>query len=233
MRRQAALLPLLLIVGALHAQGAPATAAPARPVGAQAVTPDDLAAVMLGPADLPAFVLAGDVSPDPSPGRTSDQRTRFFFDAAGDGGQVDILTEVLSAPNDNAVCLPYLPGRIANGDVLSLLNSDMANFQLLGPLGVGDVDVAAAWNDLDTGSNTWDAVFSEVFMRGRLSVYLTFRRHSGAPIDPQQIAAYARTQDARLLTAEAEGGAIGALAAAPVPPPPATTPDVCGLDGGT
>jgi hypothetical protein len=195
---------------------------------AQVVTPDELGDVMLSPTDLPGFVMAGDVSPDPTPGRTSDQRTRFFFDASGNGGETDILTEVLLAPTADDVCLPYRPQRIADGEVLSRLNSDAPNFQLLGPLGIGDVDVAASWHDLDAGSNTWDAVFGEVFMHGRLSVYLTFRQHSGAAIDPQQVAGYARAQDAKLTAAAAAGDTgVGQLAAEPVPPTPATPPAPC------
>lgn len=206
-----------------------ATGAGGRPALAQTVTPDELGEVMLSAADLPGFVMAGDVSPQAVPGRTSDQRTRFFFAASGNGDDTDILTEVLLAPNENDICLPYRPQAIANGDVLSQLNGDRPNFQLLGSLGVGDVDVAASWNDLDAGSNTWSAVFGEVFMRGRVRVYLTFVQHSGAPIDPQQVAGYAQTQDAKLLAAaESADTGVGQLAAEPVPPPPDTPPALCG-----
>ncbi len=214
------MLCLFMAAGAARAGG--------RTALAQDVTPDELGDVMLTAADLPGFVMAGDVSPQPRPGSTSDERTRFFFDTAGGDGAADILTEVLLAPNENDVCLPYRPQAIADGDVLSLLNGDRPNFQQLGALGVGDVDVAASWNDLDAGSNTWNTVFGEVFMRGRIRVYLTFVQQSGAPVDPQQVAGYARAQDAKLLAAAQAGGTgVGELAAESVPPPSNTPPAIC------
>ena len=193
----------------------------------QAVTPDDIAAVMLSTEDLPGFHLAGDGSPAPRENAQLVQRTRVFLaDDAGPSGYT-LLIEIMTVPTENALCLPYLPGNIAGGAVLGTLNGFRPNFAPLDRFGVGDVDTAATWNDVDGGTNAVQAVAAEVFMRGQVTVYLTYRT-TAATIDPGPLAGFAQAQDALLQRAAAAGSPTGLAAITPVPAPSAERPALCG-----
>jgi hypothetical protein len=197
------------------------------PVSAQTVSGDDLAAVMISADAVPGFHVIGDTSPTPRrPTATNEQRTRVFVADGSTAEDYTLLSVIVTVPTPYAVCLPFFPGNIANGDVLGL-NGDKPNFQEIGSLGVGDVDIFGSWSDLDSGANVWLTVGSEVFMRGQVTVYLKYRTHE-ASIDPGTIASYARAQDELLLAAAAAGTPIGVLASTPVPPQPATRPEICG-----
>jgi hypothetical protein len=197
------------------------------PVSAQTVTGDDLAAVMISADAVPGFHVIGDSSPTPRrPTAANEQRTRVFV---ADGSTVEnytLLSVLITVPTEYAVCLPFFPGNIASGDVLGL-NGDNPNFQEIGSLGVGDVDIFGSWSDLDSGANVWLTVGTEVFIRGQVTVYLNYRTRE-ASIDPATIAGYARAQDELLLAAAAAGTPIGVLASTPVPPQPAIRPEICG-----
>lgn len=191
---------------------------------AQTVTGDDLAVVLLGQDDLPGFTLAGDTSPPATPDEVREQRTRIFTDDADAG---TLLSLILSAPHADAVCLPQILGSVANGDVLGALNGDKPNYQSLGSLGAGDVDTAAIWNDFDAGRGAWYTVSEDVFMRGELVVYVEVVAY-GTPPAADQLAGWARLQDAKLLAATADpASAAGVLARTPVPASPADDPTAC------
>lgn len=194
---------------------------------AQTVTPDDIAAVMIDATAVPGYHIAGESSPGPRLGATNDQRTRIFIADDSATAGYSLLTLIITVPNENAICLPFFPGNISSGGVLDALNSDHANYEHLGLLGVGDVETAARWSDLDTGANLWTSVLSVVFMRGRVTVYMTLRTHRDF-IDPSEMEPYVRAQDAKLIAAMATDSPVGIAAATPVPPPPADRPAICG-----
>jgi hypothetical protein len=190
---------------------------------AQAVSGDDLAAVMLGADALPRFTLLGDASPPAIPNSVREQHTRVF---TADGGET-LLTLILSAPHPDAVCLPRIRASIADGEVLAALNGDRPNYQTWEALGVGDVDAAASWSDYDTGSGIWFAVNEEVFMRGELVVYLQTISY-GTPPDAGTLAGWAALQDEKLLGAAADpASAAGGLARTQPPALPDADPAVC------
>ncbi len=222
LRSRLPLLAFALLAGIAISRRMPVTT-----VLAQTVTGDDIAAVMLDAQDLPGFRLVGDASPPFRAGETNEQRTRAFI--ANDTGPSDytLLTILITVPNENAICLPYLPGNVANGMVLGLLNSDKVNFQRGDPPTIGEVATAASWSELDAGANKWLNIYSLVFMRGQVATYILYRTHAET-VDPAVIEDFARRQDEKLIAATTNGSIVGLQAAMPVPPPPAETPAVCG-----
>lgn len=217
------LLPLAILVTVLLANGRLAS----RPALAQAVTGDDIAGVMLDGLDLPGFHLLGDGSPPARAEATNEQRTRVFMADGTGAGDYTLLTEIITVPNEGAICLPYLPDNVASGAVLSLNNADMANFQRADPPAAGDVATAATWSDLDAGANTWINLYELVFMRGRVTVYLIYRTHD-ASADQARIGAYALRQDEKLRAAIDAGSPLGLQASIPVPPRLVERPEICG-----
>lgn len=197
------------------------------PATAQTVTGDDIAPVMISELDVPGFHLIGESSPTPRrPDATNQQRTRIFFADNTSVADYTELIETVTVPTKYAVCLPFFPDNIAGGAVLGL-NQDKPNFQVVGSLGVGDVDIFGTWSDLDAGANVWLTVGTEVFMRGQVTVYLDYRTHADH-VDSAEMAQYARAQDDLLLRAAAAGTPIGAIAATPVPPASDPRPAICG-----
>jgi len=192
---------------------------------AQSVTADDIGAAMIGDGDVPGFRLAGDATPPSLATATRDQRTRLFVPTDSNAGTV-LLTVFLSVPRSTAVCLPYLPATVASGDVFGALNADKPNFRITEPLGAGDIDATATWDDYDAGRSASYTVLSELFLRGSVSVYITYVTYTHT-IDPALLAQIARIEDAKLMAAAAAGTPVGTIAATPIPPLPDSVPPAC------
>ncbi len=192
-------------------------------VRAQAVSGDDLAAVMLGADDLPGFALLGDASPPAIPDSVREQHTRVF---TADGGET-LLTLILSAPHADAVCLPRIRAAVADGEVLRALNGDRPGYQDSGAIGAGDVDWAASWSDQNAGDGSWYTVSEDVFMRGELVAYVQATSF-GTPPDAGTLAGWARLQDEKLLDAAADPASpAGVLVRTQPPASPDDDPQVC------
>lgn len=181
---------------------------------AQAPISSDLAAVMLSASDVPGFRLLGEASPPDADTPARIERTRFFVSDGAPEPAAPVLLLTLSAPRSNDACTTSFSDAIATGAVLSSLNGGKPAFELYPPLGIGDHDAAASWAELGSHGDGWSQYFGDVFMRGDVSVYLTYHGPAGS-VDVEQMAAYAREQDSKLLAAVATpSSAVGRLASA-------------------
>lgn len=177
--------------------------------GVAAQTSDQLSALALSPDDVPGFVVA---SEDPSPvGGYAAAFTRVLTATDGPGSGNAQLTVTLLALAD-APSLAAAHAAAASGSLLSDRFGGEGAFQAGGPLGVGDIDTSASWQQT-AGEGSVQDVYGDAFVRGRIVAIVTLATDP-AQADPNAIAGYAQQQDAKLQAA--------ALAPAATPAPSAT-----------
>jgi hypothetical protein len=184
MRRIVIALALVILASAALASG--------RPAAAQAPPLSDLA---LADFDLPGFSQLTEQTPVPPQGVSAIYSRTF----AGPEEDQSVLYDSLiqpSAPVSAAVIGPL----IASGSPLETLRdnsgSAVANYQLNGPLGIGEVDQSAVWDSYS--GNGWFRWYADIFLRNGLVAIIAYAAPSGVG-DPNAIATYAGVQDAKLM----------------------------------
>lgn len=185
LRRAVLALALALLPLAALAAGHPAVA--------QTPSLPDLA---LAEFDLPGFTLLNERSSPPSQGIDA-LFTRTF---AGPDQDQSVLIDVLAAPVASAPA-SLLSQVVSSGAPLETLRdssgSAVANYQLNGPLGIGELDQSAAWDSYSSGAGQWYRFSADVFLRNGIVAVIAYAAPSGAG-DPSLIATYAGLQDAKL-----------------------------------
>jgi hypothetical protein len=193
---------------------------PAHPILAQTAGDAQFAAIALSSADLPGFHLVSeqDVPVQPSdPVAGAWQRMLAADDAAGTAGAA--MSIILMVPKDSA-STSILDGTVDGGSVFSNLNG-VTNLQLTGPLGIGDADQSATWQQWDSNAGAWATFSADNFLHGRLLVAVIYGSDSDANA-PSQLSQYARLQENKLIAAGVPTGALSAAAPAAAVAAPGT-----------
>ncbi len=183
---------LALVVGLLPL----AVIAATHPAVAQTPSLPDLA---LAEFDLPGFTLVNEQLSPPSQGVDAIFTRVFAVPNQDQSLLFDILAQpVASAPTSALADLvssgaPLEPLRDSSGNAV-------ANYQLNGPLGIGEVDQSAVWDSYSNGARGWFRFYADVFLRNGIVAVVAYAAPSGSG-DPSAIAAYAGLQDAKLAAA--------------------------------
>jgi hypothetical protein len=168
----------------------------ARTANAQTSDARQLAPAALSAADVSGFhVLSEQDVSVKSDGVIASawQRVLGADDSTASGGAA--LSVLLMVPN-TAVSTDILKGIVSTGSAFSSVSA-ATNLRLTGPLGIGDADQSATWQQWDAEDNTWDAFYADEFLTARTMAAVIYGSHSDA-VDPTQIVTLAQRQ-ARLL----------------------------------
>lgn len=166
----------------------------APPAFAATVTFYDLRSASLSTDQLVGYRLVAEDSPD---GEGIMQATfgRILVKLTADK-QVSSRVGILLLAPESFVSQADLESLTTSGELHQGVSDD-PSFHFLAPLGVGELDQAATWNDFDSRSNTWHTYYADTFLRGRMVTHIVYEAPSDQS-DTCVLAHIARLQDEKL-----------------------------------
>ena len=185
---------LVLLVLAMFA------AAPRRAAadGDDSISRDVLAAAALSPDELPGYHVTSESFV--TEGATFEVTFFRVLTAAGANGEgASVVRNTLMVPRDTATVAALRPLVMSGAGLASY--SAQASFRYTGSLGIGDLDVSAAWTAPDPANGNADSFYGDAFLRGRL-VTIVIYAAPARTADAGRIGALARMQDRKLLDSD-------------------------------
>jgi hypothetical protein len=174
-----------------------------RLVAAQTSLEDQLAAVLLTETDLPGFQQTLDDTATFAAMTSSGTVPAVVRDFASPTGSI-VALELIALPEDDATTA-FTPATIGEQTLRDAANAlgtqPPSDFALLGPLGLGEDDLAATWTASSASRGTPNAIAADIFLRGHV-LGLVLYSVPGTEGDASTLGADAGLQDARIVAAQ-------------------------------
>jgi len=163
-------------------------------VSAATVTFYDLRSASLSTEQLADYRLVGEDTPD-GDGIMQATYGRIFVKLTADR-QVSSRVGILLLAPESFVTQADLESLVTSGELHQGVSDD-PSFHYLAPLGIGELDLAATWNDFDSHSNTWHTYYADTSLRGRMVTHIIYEAPSDES-DQCVLSKIARLQDEKL-----------------------------------